>query len=60
LRGMAGLMGPGLFTYIFSRSIATGSRWPHAPGIAFFVAAGILLVSLIVAESVRPARVAAS
>jgi DHA1 family tetracycline resistance protein-like MFS transporter len=60
LRGMAGLMGPGLFTYIFSRSIATGSRWPHAPGIAFFVAAGILLVSLIVAESVRPGRVAAS
>jgi DHA1 family tetracycline resistance protein-like MFS transporter len=60
LRGMAGLMGPGLFTYIFSRSIATGSRWPHAPGMAFFVAAGILLVSLIVAESVRPARVAAS
>jgi MFS transporter, DHA1 family, tetracycline resistance protein len=60
LRGMAGLVGPGLFTYIFSKSIAAGSRWLHAPGIAFFVAAGILLVSLAVAESVRPGRVAAS
>jgi MFS transporter, DHA1 family, tetracycline resistance protein len=59
LRGMAGLMGPGLFTYIFSKSIGEGAIL-HAPGMAFFVAAGILLVSLAVAESVRPRRVAAS
>ncbi|MEA2740754.1 MAG: hypothetical protein QOH05_4061, partial [Acetobacteraceae bacterium] len=58
LRGMAGLVGPGLFTYIFSRSISNdgpNSRF-HAPGLAFFVAAGILLLSLAVAEGVRPGR----
>lgn len=57
LRGMAGLIGPGLFTYIFSRSIADGtdSRF-HAPGLAFFVAAAILLLSLAVGERVRPGR----
>jgi MFS transporter, DHA1 family, tetracycline resistance protein len=59
LRGMAGLMGPGLFTYIFSKLIEAGAIL-HAPGMAFFVAAGILLVSLAVAEGVRPRRVAAS
>jgi DHA1 family tetracycline resistance protein-like MFS transporter len=54
LRGTAGLIGPGLFTYIFSKSIGKGAVI-HAPGMAFFVAAGILLVSLVVAESVKPA-----
>jgi len=58
LRGMAGLVGPGLFTVIFSKSIGVGAIIP-APGMAFFVAAGILIVSLVVAESVKPARVVA-
>lgn len=58
LRGMAGLIGPGLFTYIFSRSIGAGALI-HSPGMAFYVAAGILIVSLIVAESVKPSRAAA-
>jgi len=53
LRGIAGLIGPGLFTFIFSKSIGVGAVI-HAPGMAFYVAAGILLVSLIVAESVKP------
>jgi DHA1 family tetracycline resistance protein-like MFS transporter len=53
LRGIAGLLGPGLFTYIFSKSIGAGAVI-HAPGMAFFVAAGILVASLIVAESVKP------
>lgn len=53
LRGIAGLLGPGLFTYIFSKSIGTGAVI-HAPGMAFYVAAGILILSLIVAESVKP------
>jgi DHA1 family tetracycline resistance protein-like MFS transporter len=59
LRGMAGLVGPGLFTYIFSKSIGEGAVI-HAPGMAFYVAAGILILSLVVAESVRPARVKAA
>jgi DHA1 family tetracycline resistance protein-like MFS transporter len=53
LRGIAGIFGPGLFTYIFSKSIGTGAVI-HAPGMAFFVAAGILILSLIVSEIVKP------
>ena len=53
LRGIAGLLGPGLFTYIFSRSIGAGAVI-HAPGMAFYVAAGILILSLIVSEIVKP------
>jgi DHA1 family tetracycline resistance protein-like MFS transporter len=53
LRGIAGLLGPGLFTYIFSKSIGAGAVI-HAPGMAFFVAAGILVLSLIVSEIVKP------
>jgi len=58
LRGMAGLVGPGLFTVIFSQSIGVGAVI-HAPGMAFFVAAGILGTALVVAESVRPGKVLA-
>jgi len=53
LRGMAGLVGPGLFTFIFSKSIGAGAAI-HSPGMAFYVSAGILILSLIVAESVKP------
>jgi len=53
LRGLAGIFGPGLFTYIFSKSIGAGAAI-HAPGAAFFVAAGLLLTSLGVAQWVRP------
>jgi DHA1 family tetracycline resistance protein-like MFS transporter len=52
---MAGLVGPGLFTFIFSQSIGAGAVI-HAPGMAFFVAAGILMVSLAVSIAVRPSR----
>jgi DHA1 family tetracycline resistance protein-like MFS transporter len=48
LRGIAGMLGPELFTYIFSKTLG------FAPGAAFFTAAGILLVSLVVSEAVRP------
>src|SRR5271155_185749 len=36
LRGIAGLVGPGVFTYIFSRSIGVGL---HIPGAPFYTAA---------------------
>ena len=49
LRGIAGLIGPGMFTYIFSRSI--GERAVvYSPGMPFFVAAGMLLACLLLAE----------
>ena len=52
LRGIAGLFGPSLFTYIFSKSISTGV---HIPGSPFYTAAAMLLVALILAQ--RAARV---
>jgi DHA1 family tetracycline resistance protein-like MFS transporter len=49
LRGISGIIGPGLFTYIFSKSIGD-----HAvislPGMPFYVAASMLLAGLVVAE----------
>ncbi len=49
LRGSAGLIGPGLFTYIFSKSIGANAII-HIPGTPFFAAAAMLLVSLVVAQ----------
>jgi DHA1 family tetracycline resistance protein-like MFS transporter len=54
LRGLAGIFGPGMFTYVFSKSIGPKAVF-HAPGTAFFLAAGLLLTSLAVAQWVRPA-----
>ncbi len=48
LRGIAGLLGPGIFTYIFSKSISTGI---HIPGTPFYTAAAMLLVALVLAQS---------
>jgi len=45
LRGIAGLLGPGLFTYIFSKSIGMGAPI-QLPGMPFFVAAGMLVAAL--------------
>jgi MFS transporter, DHA1 family, tetracycline resistance protein len=50
LRGIAGLVGPGLFTYIFSKSIGPNALLPH-PGTPFFGAATLLLLALILAQS---------
>jgi MFS transporter, DHA1 family, tetracycline resistance protein len=47
LRGIAGLLGPGIFTYIFSRSIGTGL---HIPGAPFYTAAAMLLVALVLTQ----------
>jgi MFS transporter, DHA1 family, tetracycline resistance protein len=54
LRGIAGLIGPGLFTYIFSKSIGTDAIF-HIPGAPFFTASAMLLISLIIARTaVKP------
>jgi DHA1 family tetracycline resistance protein-like MFS transporter len=47
LRGIAGLIGPGIFTYIFSRSISVGL---HIPGAPFYTAAAMLLIALALAQ----------
>ncbi|WP_158942210.1 TCR/Tet family MFS transporter [Granulicella sp. S190] len=49
LRGIAGLVGPAFFTYIFSRSISVGSI-VHTPGAPFYVAAFMLFLGLILAQ----------
>ena len=47
LRGIAGLVGPSFFTYIFSVSISTGI---HIPGSPFYTAATLLLIALALAQ----------
>ena len=49
LRGISGLIGPGLFTYIFSKSWGAGAVIPW-PGSPFYTAAAMLVVSFVVAE----------
>jgi MFS transporter, DHA1 family, tetracycline resistance protein len=45
LRGLAGLVGPGLFTAVFALAISPGSRFP-VTGIPFYLAAVMVLLSL--------------
>ncbi|WP_429632204.1 TCR/Tet family MFS transporter [Tunturiibacter psychrotolerans] len=51
LRGIAGLLGPGFFTYIFSKSIGIGAI-VRTPGAPFYVAASMLLIGLILTQYV--------
>ncbi|MDQ2832603.1 MAG: TCR/Tet family MFS transporter [Acidobacteriota bacterium] len=57
LRGIAGLFGPILFTWIFSKSIGPAAPF-HLPGSPFFTAAAMLLIALIIAQrAAKPSRV---
>jgi len=47
LRGIAGLIGPGIFTLIFSKSLSTGI---HIPGTPFYTAAAMLLIALVLTQ----------
>jgi len=46
--GIAGLIGPGLFTLSFAYFIDKGRAWT-LPGAPFFIAAGLLLLALLLA-----------
>ncbi len=59
LRGISGLLGPGLFTYVFSRSIGAGAFIPE-PGSPFFLAALLLALSLLTTLFVRTPRAPAA
>jgi DHA1 family tetracycline resistance protein-like MFS transporter len=53
LRGLAGIFGPVMFTYVFSKTY--GATAPlQMPGAAFYLAAALLVLSLVVAQWVRP------
>jgi DHA1 family tetracycline resistance protein-like MFS transporter len=49
LRGVAGLAGPGIFTYIFSKSIGVHPVI-SLPGAPFFAAASMLVIAFVFAE----------
>jgi len=57
LRGIAGLLGPGLFTYIFSKSIGLSAPI-QLPGMPFFVAAGMLVAALGLMVVIRGTKTA--
>lgn len=52
LRGISGLIGPGLFTYVFSRSIGAHAAIP-LPGSPFFLAAMLLAMAAAMALLLR-------
>jgi DHA1 family tetracycline resistance protein-like MFS transporter len=61
LRGISGLIGPGLFTWIFAKSIRSAVL-VHAPGMPFFTAGALLVCALGLTLFVtrgQPARAAA-
>ena len=53
LRGLSGIFGPVMFTLVFSKTYGPAALI-HAPGMAFYLAAALLAVSLVVAQMVRP------
>ena len=59
LMALAGLIGPGLFTQAFARSIAPDDGW-HLPGAPFLLAAAMLVAAMALAWWVTsPRRVGA-
>ncbi len=46
LRGISGLIGPGIFTYVFSKSIGRHAVI-HLPGSPFFLAAILLIIAFL-------------
>jgi len=53
LRGLAGILGPMMFTWVFSQSFGPAAPI-HLPGAAFYLASALLAASIAVAQIVRP------
>ena len=45
LRGIAGMLGPGLFTWLFAKAVGDWSGL-HLPGLPYYVAAALMLCSV--------------
>jgi DHA1 family tetracycline resistance protein-like MFS transporter len=59
LTGLASLIGPTVFTETFAASISVTASW-HVPGAPFYLAAGLLLVSMWLAyRAMQPGAAAA-
>ncbi len=52
LRGLSGLIGPGLFTYVFSRCIGADA-WIQAPGMPFYLAAALVVVAIVMIKFIK-------
>ena len=59
IAGIAGMIGPFLFTETFAYFIGTGRDWT-LPGAPFFLASGLLLLALLLASRFAVARTAVS
>jgi DHA1 family tetracycline resistance protein-like MFS transporter len=55
LRGIGGMIGPGLFTLTFAHFISPEASH-HVPGAAFFLAAALLVAAMLLAARVTRAR----
>jgi DHA1 family tetracycline resistance protein-like MFS transporter len=51
LRGIAGLIGPGLFTWVYAQSVGAGA-WLPSQGAPFYLASALLVVGLLMAITV--------
>jgi DHA1 family tetracycline resistance protein-like MFS transporter len=55
VRGIAGLIGPGLYTLSFAYAIGAGAGW-HQPGLPYLIAALCLFAALVIALAVTRPR----
>ncbi|RRA48799.1 MFS transporter [Acidipila sp. EB88] len=55
LRGISGLVGPGIFAWIFARAIRPGAAM-QVPGSPFFLASALLLLALLATLATRMPR----
>jgi DHA1 family tetracycline resistance protein-like MFS transporter len=55
LRGITGLIGPGLFTITFASAIDVRLNW-HLPGAPFLLVATLLFIAMILAWRVTGRR----
>ncbi len=55
LAGVGGMIGPIIFTWIFSASIREGTEY-QLPGAPFLLATGLHVVAILVAISIMPKR----
>ena len=59
LRGIAGIFGPGLFTWVFAKAVGDWSGL-HLPGLPFYVAGVMMLLSVLLSFASNPPAPAAT
>ena len=57
VRGIAGLIGPGLYTLSFAYAIGAGADW-HQPGLPYLIGSLFLALALVIAWAVTRPRMA--